>query len=90
VEFLVLGPLQKVDFGRPVTIAAPRQRALLASLLVHATEVASTDRSLGLAWGEDHLEPSAFRCQLLNSRDERAAFHVASTGYEIEPCPALE
>jgi DNA-binding SARP family transcriptional activator len=90
MEFLVLVPLQTVDSRRPEAITAPRQRALLASLLMHANEVASTDRSLSLAWGEDQLEPSALRCHLLNSRDTCAAFHVAATGYEIEPNPLLE
>ncbi len=90
MEFFVLGPLQRFDSGRPVTMAAPRQRALMASLLVHANEVASTDRLLGFPWGEDRLEPATLRCELLNSSDTCAAFHIAATGYEIEPCPALE
>lgn len=43
MEFLVLGPLHVLDAGQTVTVAAPRQRALLAALLVHANEVVSTD-----------------------------------------------
>lgn len=88
--FLVLGPRQRDDSGRPVTMKASRQRALLASLLVHANEVASTDRLLGLAWVEEQLEPGALRCQLLHSQEASAEFHLVSTGYEIEPCPSLE
>ena len=38
MEFLVLGPLQVLDSGRPVTVSAPRQRALLAVLLANALE----------------------------------------------------
>lgn len=87
--FLVLGPRRRDDSG-PVTMEASRQRALLASLLVHANEVASTDRLLGLAWVEEQPEPGALRCQLLHSQEDSAEFHLASTGYEIEPRPALE
>jgi hypothetical protein len=57
---------------------------------LHADEVSPTDRLVGLSWGEDQLEPAALRCQLTNSRETGAAFHIAVTGYEIEPCPALE
>lgn len=88
--FLVLGPRQRHDPGRPVTMEAPRQRALLASLLVHANEVVSTDRLVQFVWSEDQLEPAALHCQLLNSQETCAAFHIVATGYEIEPCPALE
>jgi hypothetical protein len=57
---------------------------------MHANEVRPVDRMLGLACGEGHLEPATLRCQLTNSPETCAAFHVAATGYEIEPYPALE
>ena len=71
VEFLVLGPLRVLDTGRPVTIAAPRQRALLAALLVHANEVVSTDRLLDLVWGGDDSEVgiSTLRYHISKLRD---------------------
>jgi DNA-binding SARP family transcriptional activator len=71
MEFLVLGPLRVLDTGRPVTIAAPRQRALLAALLVHANEVVSTDRLLDLVWGGDDSEVgiSTLRYHISKLRD---------------------
>lgn len=71
LEFLVLGPLQVLDTGRPVTIAAPRQRALLAVLLMHSNQVVSTDRLLDLVWGGDDSEVgvSALRYSISKLRD---------------------
>ena len=89
MEFLVLGPPRVSGRGGAAS-RGPRQRPLVASLLLHANEIPSTDRLLGLVWGENQLEPAALRCQLANSPDTCAAFHIAATGYEIEPCPALE
>jgi DNA-binding SARP family transcriptional activator len=51
MEFRVLGPVEAVDDGRVVPVDAPKQRALLAMLLIHANEVVSTDRLLEAVWG---------------------------------------
>jgi DNA-binding SARP family transcriptional activator len=69
VEFLVLGPLQVLDSGRPVTVSAPRQRALLAVLLANANQAVSTDRLLDLAWGDDQPDVGALRYQMSKLRD---------------------
>jgi DNA-binding SARP family transcriptional activator len=50
VEFRVLGPLEVLDAGRPLELGPPRQRALLAFLLLHANEVVSTDRLAEALW----------------------------------------
>jgi predicted ATPase/DNA-binding SARP family transcriptional activator len=52
MQFRILGPLQVVDSGRPVNPGAPKQRALLALLLIHANEVLSPDRILDELWPE--------------------------------------
>src|SRR5262245_56075492 len=52
MEFRILGPLEVSDNGRPVAIVGPKQRALLASLLLHANEVVSADRLIDELWGE--------------------------------------
>jgi len=44
VEFLVLGPLEIRDGHRQVRLSSPKQRLLLAALLVHANQVVSIDR----------------------------------------------
>jgi DNA-binding SARP family transcriptional activator len=52
-EFRVLGPLEAVsEDGRPIALGGPRQRALLALLLLHANEVVSTSRLVDDLWGE--------------------------------------
>ena len=46
VEFSLLGPLMVRREGMPVDVAAGRQRALLAALLVNAGRVVPTDQLL--------------------------------------------
>lgn len=52
VEIRILGPLAVVEDGRPVVVAAPKVRVLLAVLLLHRGEVVSTDRLIDALWGE--------------------------------------
>jgi Protein of unknown function (DUF3040) len=41
VEFRILGPLDVVEDGQPLALAAGKQRSLLAMLLLHANNVVS-------------------------------------------------
>jgi DNA-binding SARP family transcriptional activator len=50
VEFKVLGPLEALAEGRSVELGPPRQRAVLAVLLLHANEVISIDRLAEELW----------------------------------------
>jgi DNA-binding SARP family transcriptional activator len=52
MEFRVLGSLEVVDRDGPVALGAPKQRALLAVLLVHRGEAVSSDRLIDEIWGE--------------------------------------
>jgi DNA-binding SARP family transcriptional activator len=52
VDFRLLGPLEVVRDGRPVTLGGRKPRALLAILLLHANEVVSADRLIDALWGE--------------------------------------
>jgi DNA-binding SARP family transcriptional activator/ABC-type branched-subunit amino acid transport system substrate-binding protein len=52
VEFRILGPLEVVDDGRPLTLAGHKQRALLALLLLHRGQVVSVDRLIDDLWSE--------------------------------------
>jgi YVTN family beta-propeller protein len=52
VDFRVLGPLEVLRDGRPVVVVAPKQRTLLAVLLLHANEVVSRARLVDELWGE--------------------------------------
>ena len=52
LEFGILGPFEVVENGRPVALGGPRQRALLAILLVHRGEAVSSDRLIDRLWDE--------------------------------------
>jgi predicted ATPase/DNA-binding SARP family transcriptional activator len=56
VEFELLGPLRVVEGGRDVTPARPKQRALLAMLLLHREEVVSGAQLIEALWGEEPPE----------------------------------
>src|SRR5436189_213817 len=50
VEFRILGPLEVVEGGETLQLGGPKQRALLAMLLLHAGEAVSTDRLIEALW----------------------------------------
>lgn len=52
-EFRLLGPLEAVVDGTPVQLAAAKQRALLALLLLNRNRVLSTERLIDELWGDD-------------------------------------
>src|SRR6266702_7116568 len=52
VEFLVLGSVDVRTDGRPLALGGPKQRALLALLLLNANGVVSRDRLVDSLWGE--------------------------------------
>jgi len=56
MEFLILGPLETRAGGRPLALSGPKQRALLAILLIHANEVVSTDRLIDELWADNPPE----------------------------------
>jgi class 3 adenylate cyclase/DNA-binding SARP family transcriptional activator len=50
VEFAILGPLEARSSGEPVSLGGPKQRALLAMLLLEAGRVVSLDRLVEALW----------------------------------------
>jgi DNA-binding SARP family transcriptional activator/ABC-type transport system substrate-binding protein len=52
MEFLVLGPVEVRIDGRPLELGGPKQRALLALLLLDANAVVSRDRLVDALWSE--------------------------------------
>ena len=53
MRFGILGPFEVAnDQGHGVALGGPKQRAVLAILLLHAGEVVSSDRLIDLLWGE--------------------------------------
>ena len=60
MEFAILGPVEARLDGRLLALGGPKQRALLAMLLLHANEVVSRDRLIEGMWGA-HAPPTAQR-----------------------------
>jgi ABC-type branched-subunit amino acid transport system substrate-binding protein/DNA-binding SARP family transcriptional activator len=53
VEFRVLGPLEAIDGGVTLTLGGPRQRLVLAYLILEANRVVPTDRLIDRIWGDE-------------------------------------
>ncbi len=87
MDFRVLGTLEVLDQGQPVVVSAPRQRMVLAALLVHANEVVSTDRLLDLVWGDDQPDVGALRYQVSKLREalgDSGVIETRAPGYVFE------
>jgi predicted ATPase/DNA-binding SARP family transcriptional activator len=52
-QFRILGPIEAVVDGRPAALGAPKQRALLALLLVDRRRVVTAEQLIDGLWGED-------------------------------------
>ena len=52
MQFRILGPLEVLDGQHLVELGRPKQRALLAVLLVHANQVVALDRLIEELWGQ--------------------------------------
>ena len=68
MDFRILGPLEVVEDGEPFALAAGRQRALLAVLLLHRGEAISLDRLIDELWGERAPTTAAKTVQVYVSR----------------------
>ena len=71
MQFGMLGPLEVASDGAPLHVDAPKQRALLAILILHANQVVSSDRLLELLWGDDAADGGVgkLRFQVSKLRD---------------------
>ncbi|HZO34502.1 MAG TPA: BTAD domain-containing putative transcriptional regulator [Gaiellaceae bacterium] len=52
MEFRILGPLEAISDGATLPLGGPKQRALLAELVLSANAVVSRDRLLDVIWDE--------------------------------------
>ncbi|MUL80937.1 AAA family ATPase [Mycobacterium sp. CBMA247] len=68
----MLGPLQVVHAGSPVDIGTPKQRAVLAMLLLAQGRVVSVDRLIDAVWGDDPPASATASLQVYISHLRRA------------------
>jgi DNA-binding SARP family transcriptional activator len=59
IEYRVLGSLEALDGGHPLSLGGLRQRAVLAVLLLHANEVVPASRLIDDVWGDEPPETAA-------------------------------
>ncbi len=52
LDYGILGPLLVTATGEPVDIGGPKQRAVLALLLIHANRPLTSDQMIDALWGE--------------------------------------
>ncbi|MGK5632711.1 BTAD domain-containing putative transcriptional regulator, partial [Streptomyces sp. URMC 123] len=62
LEFGILGPLRVVAGGRPLPVGGPRQRTILAMMLLAQGRVVSVDRLVDVVW--DGRPPATARTQV--------------------------
>jgi DNA-binding SARP family transcriptional activator/ABC-type branched-subunit amino acid transport system substrate-binding protein len=72
MELRILGPLEVVQDGRRLDLGGPKQRALLAALLLRANEVVSQDVLIDDLWGERPPATAAKTLQAYVSRLRKA------------------
>ncbi|MFD3947953.1 BTAD domain-containing putative transcriptional regulator [Streptomyces sp. NPDC058579] len=95
MRFTILGPVEAVGPGSDAPGLAPRHRAVLAYLLLHAGVVISTDRLIDAMWGP--LPPDSARAQIqttiaairrmLRASEVDGMLATRPAGYVITPEP---
>jgi DNA-binding SARP family transcriptional activator/pimeloyl-ACP methyl ester carboxylesterase len=88
MDFRLLGPLEVLGDNAPLRIAAGKQRALLACLLLHANRTVSRDQIVDALWGEDVPDSAQKMVQIHVSQLRKALpesrLHTRPPGYLIE------
>ena len=87
LEFRILGPLEVSDETGPVALGGPKQRGLLAILVLEAGRVVATDRLIDLLWGEEAPKSATASLQNAVGRLRRAlgadVLETRSPGYVL-------
>ena len=71
VDFRLLGPLEALVEGEPVSLGAPKQRVLLAHLLLQANEAVPAERLVDALWPEEPPASARHAVQVYVSRLRR-------------------
>jgi DNA-binding SARP family transcriptional activator len=95
VRFAVLGPVEVLSGGRPLTGLAPRHRAVLAYLSLHAGTVISAERLTMALWADS--PPDTARSQIhaavttirrvLRTAGVDGVLETRAAGYVLSPPP---
>jgi len=92
LEFKLLGPLEVRNRDTVLALGGPKQRALLALLLLHVNEVVSRDRLIDGLWGESSPPSAGHRLETQISRlrktlvlDGRLATRLGGYVLEVDP-----
>ena len=92
IEFRILGSIAVVGDDGPVALGAPKQRALLALLLLNANTVVSRDRLVDALWGAGppRSAVSSLQVYVLGLRRALGAERIErhGTGYRLQLEPA--
>ena len=72
LEFRILGPLEVSDETGHVALGGPKQRGLLAILVLEAGRVVPTDRLVDLLWGDEAPKTATASLQNTIGRLRRA------------------
>jgi predicted ATPase/DNA-binding SARP family transcriptional activator len=72
LDFRILGPLEVSSDGETVDVGGPKQRALLAMLLIEANRVVAQDRLIEALWEDEPPETAAKALQVYVSQLRKA------------------
>jgi len=96
MDLRVLGPIEVVDDDVTVPIGGPRQRLVLALLVLNVGETVSTDRIIDGVWGDQPPDAARRTAQayVSNLRKELEAIRpetlvARSPGYVLTVDPAI-
>jgi predicted ATPase/DNA-binding SARP family transcriptional activator len=88
VDFRLLGPLEVRNVGELLALGSPKQRALLALLLLHANEIVSRDAAIDAVWGEDPPDRASQALQVYVHGLRKIVGHeritLRGTGYSLQ------
>jgi basic membrane lipoprotein Med (substrate-binding protein (PBP1-ABC) superfamily)/DNA-binding SARP family transcriptional activator len=95
MEFRLLGALEVTANGAAANLGPPKQRALLAILLLHAGEIVPVDRLIDLLWGEHPPRTATHSIQIyvsdlrraLESLGDKQVLATRPPGYQLDADP---
>ena len=96
MDFRILGPLEVVVGSTTVDLGPPKQRALLAALLLHPNEIVSSDQLIDWLWAGDAPRTANHSVQIYVSElrklladDSAPVIETRPPGYFLRAEPAM-